>query len=368
MAITGDKYQKVKKYYFEKESQVHQLQNTLAHQRLSQSRTSLDDSEYAARFSRLEGLVAQLSFSIRKSWKSIPEFLHRGINKDALITGKQEMTAVGRAFFSQWIVMNLFDAYFHPDLELGLSKDLKDIWHNIRRFCPPFQSAEEEEALAAKMINWRLTTLEGMQDKLRGPDAQGHRQRLIEMMNEKLMADIGHYLVDPVPNDLQGGVSMILDLAVNVASHVPLESREVIIEYYNPLFPVQAEVMKIESGIPPLANPILVAETSPSSGGAEADRASLKSTGTRDSGDVPDDARESKDEKGIRGRLFGGGGNKVVKPAPGAASATSAAAGAKAQPGRETPKDKEERVRISTGLSVQIRGRSVLVKAPVYCL
>ena len=41
--FTEEKYQKVKKYYFEKESQVHQLQNTIAHQRLSASRTSLDD-------------------------------------------------------------------------------------------------------------------------------------------------------------------------------------------------------------------------------------------------------------------------------------------------------------------------------------
>ncbi|KAK5007980.1 hypothetical protein LTR60_005576, partial [Cryomyces antarcticus] len=38
-----NKYVRVKKYYFEKEDQVKQLQNTLAHQRLSQSKTSLDD-------------------------------------------------------------------------------------------------------------------------------------------------------------------------------------------------------------------------------------------------------------------------------------------------------------------------------------
>ena len=37
------------------------LQNSLAHQRLSQSRTSLDDSEYSTRFNRLDGLVAQLA-------------------------------------------------------------------------------------------------------------------------------------------------------------------------------------------------------------------------------------------------------------------------------------------------------------------
>ena len=37
---------------------MHQLQNTLAHQRLSLSRTSWDDSEYSTRFNRLDGLIA----------------------------------------------------------------------------------------------------------------------------------------------------------------------------------------------------------------------------------------------------------------------------------------------------------------------
>ena len=199
----------MKKYYFEKESQVHQLQNTIAHQRLSQSRTSLDDSEYAARFSRLDGLISQLAFSIRKNWKTIPDFLHRGVNKDALVTGKQEMTAVGKAYMSNWLVTNLFDMYFHPDLELGLSKDMKEMWHNIRRFCPPFQSGEEEEALMAKMLNWRLTTLEGLQERLRSAEAHSHHQRLVEMLNEKMVGDMALLLVDPPPPDLAGGISMI---------------------------------------------------------------------------------------------------------------------------------------------------------------
>merc|ERR1711881_188528 len=112
----------------------HSLQNTLAHQRLAASRTSLDDSEYAARFTRLDGLISQLAFSIRKSWKTIPDFLQRGVNKDAILTGKQEMTAVGKAYMSHWLVSNLFDMYFHPSLELGLSRDLKEVWHNVRKY------------------------------------------------------------------------------------------------------------------------------------------------------------------------------------------------------------------------------------------
>ena len=85
----------MKRYYFDKESQVTQLQNAVAHQRLSQSRTSLDDGEYVSRMTRLDGLIAQLAFGFRKEWKTIPSWMQASVNKEAVITGKQEMTAVG---------------------------------------------------------------------------------------------------------------------------------------------------------------------------------------------------------------------------------------------------------------------------------
>jgi hypothetical protein len=369
---TGEKYQKVKKYYFEKEAQVHSLQNSLAHQRLAASRTSLDDSEYASRFSRLDGLISQLSFSIRKSWKTIPDFLQRGVNKDALATGKQEMTAVGKAYMSHWLVSNLFDMYFHPSLELGLSKDLKEISQSVRRSCPPFQSGEEEEALNSKLLNWRMTTIDGLQERLRGPEAHQHHTRLVEMLNEKMVGDMSLLLTDPAPPDLAGGVSMIIELAVAVAQHIPMESRDVAVEYYYPGAAIVPDLMKVENGIPALASPISVSETSPSSAGDAADRASLKSTDTRESADPRDSiegpsgaaAREEKKARGMFGGLMsGGGGAKVQKPPPTSGTSTSKPAAAVA--GRETP-SKEEKVRLCVGISVQIRGRSMLAKASVY--
>ena len=385
---TEEKYQKVKKYYFEKESQVHQLQNTLAHQRLSASRTSLDDSEYAARFSRLEGLTAQLSFSIRKSWNKIPEWLHRAVNKDAIATGKQEMTAVGRAYISWWLWTEIFERIFHPDLEMSLSVQLKSIANTIRRNAPPFQSGEEEEALGAKLSSWRMATLEGLQDQLRSPAAAQHKAALIHLLNEKLITNISGYLVDPAPPDLAGGVFMIVELAVNIAIHLPVESREVGIEYYPPLYVIVPEVMKLEQGIPALTSPIL-ADTSPSD--SLPDNASLKgSTGEKEREPGQDGNRNSADEqstgnslaqkeekRGGRGMLanfIGGGSSKSGGsgqqppggPPPKPGSSGSAAAGNKTGGGRDTPAQKEERVRFAIGLGVVIRGRSVLVKAPVY--
>ena len=75
---------------------------------MSVSRTSLDDSEYKNRFERLIGLIGQLSFAIRKSWKQVPEWMHKGVNKDALAAGAREMTGVGRAYISWWLHSELF--------------------------------------------------------------------------------------------------------------------------------------------------------------------------------------------------------------------------------------------------------------------
>jgi hypothetical protein len=205
----------------------------------------------------LDGLIAQLSFSTRKEWKTIPQWLHVVVNKNAVETGKQEMTAVGRAFISHWLVENIFDKYFHPDLEPGFSTQLQSIVMNIRKFSPPCHSAEDEESLAAKIINWRLATLEGLADTLRAPQAAANRQTLTETLNEKLIASLQMHLNDPAPPDLNGGVPMIVELAVSIAQHLPLESREVHIEYFPPGHGIVSEFMKLESGIPALTAPIL---------------------------------------------------------------------------------------------------------------
>ena len=86
---------KVKRYFFERDAQVQQLQNTVAHQRMATSRTVLDDDEYATRFNRLDGAIKDLSFNIRKDWRNIPPWLQPVVNEDAHNVGTKEMTAVG---------------------------------------------------------------------------------------------------------------------------------------------------------------------------------------------------------------------------------------------------------------------------------
>ena len=363
--VTGEKYTKVKKYYFEKEDQVKQLQNSLAHQRLSQSRTSLDDSEYTTRFSRLDGLVAQLAFSIRKSWRTVPSWLVNSVNKDAVATGKQEMTAAGRAFISCWLVEEVFDKYFHPDLEPMLSAQLKTISRNIRRFAPPAQTAEEEEYLTAKVVNWRLSTLEGLQESLRSPQCPANRSHLTDQLKEHLVAALAVHLQDPPPSDLEGGVHMIIELVVSIAIHLPLESRDVQIEYFVPGYSIMQDQMKLETGIPPLT--LSIADDA-------AERGSVKSAVS----DITDNTENStahgeqpsSKKRSMLSALTGTGKSKERQPheqrkhAAGAGGSSSSLNRPDSSQG--TRADMPPRVRMAAGIGVQIRGRSVLVKAPVF--
>jgi hypothetical protein len=356
------------------------------------SRTSWDDSEYGTRFNRLDGLIAQLSFSIRKDWKSIPQWLQVVVNKNAVETGKQEMTAVGRAFISWWLVENIFDKYFHPDLEPNFSTQLKAIQLNIRRFASTSHTTEDEDALVAKVIHWRLATLEGLADQLRSPQAAANQESLTEKLNEQLIGSLQMFLNDPAPPDLNGGVPMIVELAVSIAQHVPLESREVHIEYFPPGHGIVSEFMKMESGIPALTNPLQEHD--------DADHVSLRSLAsknednvsiteqeqqaqqvqqaqqaqqvqTQQASQVP---KESADKK--RG-MFGFGGPKKSTQAPATLGKRDSSLGQGGSqqslsqpPSGSSGATKEEipppRVRMAVGFAVQIRGKSILVKAPVY--
>ena len=360
-----------------------QLQNTLAHQRLSQSRTSLDDNEYSSRFSRLDGAINQLAFNIRREWRSIPPWLAPYVNRDAATQPTKEMTAVGRACISRWLVDELLERYFHPALDPALSAQLKIIEKNLRRFAAPTPSDEEKDSLLSKISNWRLATLDGLQEVLNSPQAGDNRISLTESLVEKLTASLSMMLKEPPPPGLEGGVSMIVELAVGIAANLPLESRDVFVEYPNPGTLVQEAWMKVETGLPTLTNP--------GDGPTEGDAASMASKQTEETGSI-----ESKDtgvstgigaeettkemvmqqqqqqqpaggaakKKGMFGGFMGGTASKK-------SSVSGPSQGQQPQPqpqgqGQQQGPPKEERVRFSTFMAVEVRGRNVLVKAPVY--
>lgn len=364
-----DKYRKVKKYYFDKDAQVQQLQNTLAHQRLSQSRTTLDDNEYANRFSRLDGAINNLSFNIRRDWRAVPPWLAPSVNRDAPSNPTKEMTAVGRACISRWIVDELLDRYFHPALEPSLSAHLKIIEKNLRRYAAPTPSEEEKDALMARISNWRLATVDGLQDMLNSPQAAEYKSSLTDLLVEKLTASLSMSLKDPPPPGLEGGVAMIVELAVGIAANLPLESRDVFVDCIAPGTLYNETYMKIESGLPPLMNP----------GEGLGDNGSGEKI-SDDGGSVePKDASPGESESGPPGGSLSGsvssvGTTKEQKKksmfgtlmGSGKKSGSGPPGPVQQQPPQPPQPPKEERVRFAAFIAVEVRGRSVLVKAPVY--
>lgn len=140
---------------------------------------------------------------------------------------------------------------------------------------------------------------------------------------------------------------MIVELAVGIASNLPMESRDVAITYPLPESPVQPDIMEIEkTGLPAL-------EARPAEG---ADDGAGEESG-KDGG---------KDGKGrhekARGALLsalGAGSNN-----PGSRKGSVVDASQTIPP---PPKD-AGKVRFAGFVAVEVRGRQVLVKAPVWTL
>jgi hypothetical protein len=300
----------VKKYYFEKDAQVIALQNTVANQRLSMSKTTLDDHEYTSRFNRLDAAINNLSFNIRKDWKGVPPWLAAMVNKDAHTVGTKEMLAVGRACITRWVVDEILDRYFHPRLEPGLSSQLKVIEKNIRRAGQVQVTSEEQrDDQIVKLTSWRLTTLEGLADSMATEQGNEYKQQLTTNLMEKLIASLQMNLNEPPPPGLESGVGMIIELAIGLASSLPMESRDVCVEYYMPGSIINETYMKVDSGIPPLTNPGMNVDFS---AGSEQQQSDQTSTHSGDSNSDNEGDKESGGNGGVPPRgdsLQGQGGN-----------------------------------------------------------
>ncbi|KAE8151822.1 hypothetical protein BDV25DRAFT_86802 [Aspergillus avenaceus] len=350
------KYSKVKRYYFEKEAQVQHLQNTVAHQRMAVSRTVLDDNEYANRFGRLDGAIKDLAFTFRKDWQSLPKWLRGFVNPDAHITGTKEMTATGRAVISRWLVDELFDCYFHPVLEPTFSRQLKSIEMNLRRQQGSTVTDEDKENAIARISNWRRTTLDGLSDALVGPAADEYRAQLINQLVEKLVTHLATHMGDPPPQGLDNCARIIVENAVGISEKIPLESRDVCVEYIPPGTVLHEPNMKVEPGLPPLAkspDSLRPSYDQPDRLDADADDAESSGSASQD-GTGPREQRMRSVFSSLMGR----------RPNP-------AASDSRPQTAMDERSLGPGRIRFASFISAEVRGRgplNVLVKAPVYLM
>jgi hypothetical protein len=287
------------------------------------------------------------------------------------------MTAIGRACISRWLVDEIFDRYFHPSLDPNFSAHLKSIEKNLRRLAPLTPSDEEKEGLTAKISNWRLATLDGLSESLASAQAAEYRATLTESLQEKLKASLAMNLKQPPPAELDG-VDPIIELAVGIAANLPLESRDVFVEYIMPGVSVNEAYMKIETGLPALTNPgsseghdtsdksseEITLEASTKDGASE-EMAVVEDRGQQQQQQQPRPGsvtagKEAAAANKKKGGMFGGfiGGKK--------AGAVAGGSGPAAVQPQQQQQRMEDKVRFATFMAVEVRGRSVLVKAPVY--
>lgn len=363
-------------------------------------RTSLDDQAYSSRFDRLDGAIKNLAFEIRQNWKNIPLWLQASINPGAEQKGGREMTIVGRAAISRWVADEILDRYFHPCLEPTFSTHLKAIEHNIRRNSPLPQSPEEDDALSAKVCAWRMSTIDGVLPMLDSSTGHEIRNKLLSFLTEKLVSSLSNHLQEPTPPGLQGGVTMIVEIAVGLASNLPMESRDVRVWYPLPGEKFDTVFMRSEAGLAPLANPV---ETTESDKAAEAkdgapppiskDESDAK-PGLQPSGSVSSRLTKENSISGappkkqskfnaLKAKLPGGSGNQ--NSADGgmgqqdSSSQTNLAQDAQQsgppQPVQKTQQEQNvsasgpqgpEKVRVAGFMAVEVRGKAILMKAPIW--
>lgn len=393
------KYSKVKRYYFEKDAQVQHLQNTVAHQRMAVSRTVLDDNEYTSRFNRLDGAIKDLAFSVRKDWKSVPTWLQGYVNSDAHTVGTKEMMAVGRAVIGRWLVEEVFHRYFHPALEANLSMQLKNIEMNLRRQPTNTSTDEDKENAVARISNWRRTTFDGLGDALKDQEAQENRSQLINHLVAKLVESLRANLREPAPPELENGASMIVENTVNICEKIPLESRDVCVEYFLPGTPVSDVCMKVETGLPPLAkvggqSRMSLDQERPSSAragdheDADADRdkdssSSPSTTATNSPGNSNSSATAtiatSQQKEPKKRSIFGSlmtkkssASSNAPQPPPESAGSRRPSIAITAEDiSTQSPPPPAARIRFACFPSVEVRGKgppNALVKAPVYLI
>lgn len=355
----------------------------MAHQRLAQSRTSLDDNEYTSRFERLDGAIKNVAFEIRQSWKTIPPWLTSSINMGAATKGGREMTVVGRAAISRWVVEEVIEAFFHPALEPNLSSKLKDIEGNIRLMAG---KSDDDDALSARICNWRLTTLDALHNEINSPAGHEMRTRLAEDLVNRLVSHLKEYLHDPAPIGLLGGVQMVVDIAVGLISNLPIESREIKVWYPQPGSAFNAKLMKGEGGLPPLGNgdsekQVVEPGQGPGNNNNQAEEQETSGkhtqhTGPADRAGVAGLPQGQQQQQGKQdAKKPSGFSGRVKKALHGAQSQVSGQAAGQQQPppspgaqGQKTLPQKEEveKIRMAGFFAVEVRGRSILVKAPVW--
>jgi hypothetical protein len=210
-------------------------------------------------------------------------------------------------------------------------------------------------------VQWKMTTLEGLSYMLNSPDSIEAKAMFTQMSVSNLTAHLIQHLQEPTPQGIEGNATSIIELAVGIACHLPLESRDICITYPLPGDPIQP-TFKVEAPLPPLDNP----GPNPSS---EGDAGSTQSEEKDQAGDPDTGKPESLGGKIVKkqndkNKMLGSQSSNNGKKAPGSGAGAN-------EPTQEKNKDRgdgSQRVRFAGFVGVEVRGRQWLINPPVWTI
>jgi hypothetical protein len=182
---------------------------------------------------------------------------------------------------------------------------------------------------------------------------------------------------------------MIVENAINIAEKIPQEARDIIVDYILPGSLVSDINMKVETGLPPLTRPIAEARDGIASEGNEEMETDNKEQPAqpqqpdqpgKNPAHIPQNREQRK--KYAFANLMSKKSSASSNPAP--AQSQSQPQGSATSPEntsnnkerdeqlpQQHHQDKRPRVRLSTFMTVEVKGRgpnNVLIQAPVYTI
>lgn len=245
---------------------------------------------------------------------------------------------------------------------MGLSAELKRIEQNIRFFASPSTNQEESDMLTSKVVQWKLSTVEGLGYVLNSSESHETKGMFTQMAVSNLTAHLIQHLHEPAPQGIEGNATSIIELAVGIASHLPLESRDISIVYPLPGDTV-LPTFKIEALLPALENP------GPDPSG-DADGGSMQSD-SKDQNSEADGKGETSGQK-LSKKPHDKGKNPPQLQAQNSVSGKkmSVSGAGAGEPGQEKGKDRDgpQKIRFAGFVGVEVRGRQWLVNPQVWTI
>jgi hypothetical protein len=176
--------------------------------------------------------------------------------------------------------------------------------------------------------------MEGLSYIVGSEHSQEARKEYTQLCVNRLTAYLMEHLEESSAPNIEGNATSIVELAVGIASHLPLESRDIIIRYPLPGDHIQS-CMRVEAPLPP-----------------------LESMADSDNGnDGPSTKKDDNKEDAKAKRL--GKSKSVVQRKPEAGTETS---------GEGKVKDGADKVRFAAFMGVEVRGRQWLINPPVWTI